>query len=326
MPTWGGILEELKELRKAGNPIPFDVVRRKYLSKLHEHTGRNIIIYMSQWSQPGVNDPENISIIEEDIQGLMEVIHGLEGKKLDLIIHSPGGSAEATEAMVNYLRTKFTNIRVVVPQAAMSAATMMACGADEIIMGKHSSLGPIDPQMLVYTQFGPKYAPAEAILDQFNLAKIECKDPENLGTWMPILSQYGPALLIECKNAQALSETLVSDWLEKYMFKDRDDASRIAHYIASYLSAHSEFKSHGRHICREKARSEIGLKILDLEEDQIYQDLVLSVFHATTHTFTGTPAVKIIENHLGKAFVKIERNIVFQAPPQVKEIQQEDNK
>ncbi len=42
----------------------------------------------------------------------------------------------------------------------------------------------------------------------------------------------------------------------------------------------------------------------DLEDDQNLQELVLSIFHATTHTFEGTPAVKIIENHLGNAFIK----------------------
>ncbi|MGB7956390.1 MAG: hypothetical protein WCF23_20650 [Candidatus Nitrosopolaris sp.] len=40
-----------------------------------------------------------------------------------------------------------------------------------------------------------------------------------------------------------------------------------------------------------------------MEDDQTFQDLILSVFHATTNTFTSG-IVKIIENHLGKAFVK----------------------
>jgi hypothetical protein len=49
----------------------------------------------------------------------------------------------------------------------------------------------------------------------------------------------------------------------------------------------------------------IGLIIDDLEQDQTLQDLVLSVFHASTLTFTTTPAAKIIENQNGKAFVKL---------------------
>ena len=81
----------------------------------------------------------------------MEVICGLSSSKLDLIVHSPGGSAEVTEALVSYIRTKFADVRVIVPQAAMSAATMLACSANTIMMGKHSFLGPIDPQFILAT-------------------------------------------------------------------------------------------------------------------------------------------------------------------------------
>jgi len=75
----------------------------------------------------------------------MEVMLELTGNTIDLILHSSGGSAEATEAIVKYLRSKFEHIRVIIPYGAMSAATMLACAADEIIMGKHSFIGPIDP-------------------------------------------------------------------------------------------------------------------------------------------------------------------------------------
>jgi len=56
-------------------------------------------------------------------------------------LHSPGGSIEAAEAIVTYLRSKFAHIRAIVPHSAMSAATMIAMACDEIVMGKHSFLG-----------------------------------------------------------------------------------------------------------------------------------------------------------------------------------------
>ena len=59
----------------------------------------------------------------------------------------------------------------------------------------------------------------------------------------------------------------------------------------------------------------MGLKIIRLEDDQKLQDLVLSVHHATSITFSATPAAKIIENHLGKAYVQLEQQIVVSAPP-----------
>lgn len=305
MPTWSGILGEILKSQQQGDPAPQDRVRRKYLAELHRYTRRPLILYATKWTQQAPNvSPEVVSIVDEDLQGIMEVVHGIPGAELDLILHSPGGSAEAAEALVTYLRSKFDRIRVVVPHLAMSAATIVACFADSIVMGKHSFLGPIDPQMIINTPLGQRMVPAEAIREQFERAKRECKDdPSLLAAWIPMLSQYGPDLLVQCENALAMSRTLVRTGLASYMFAGRPDAQRRAAAVARWLASHHYFKSHGRHIPRSVLEQR-GLRIERLEDDQQLQDLVLSVFHATTHTFDQTAAVKIIENHIGKAFIK----------------------
>jgi hypothetical protein len=304
MPTWGEILKELADSQKATAVPQFDQIRRKYLVLLHQHTKRATILYAAKFTQPDPNvSPQLVSIVDEDLQGLMEVIHGIPEPNLDLILHSPGGSLDAVEALVHYLRSKFTHIRVIIPQLAMSAATMIACAADEIVLGKHSFLGPIDPQLILTTPLGQRMVPGENILEQFKRAKKECQDPAQLGAWLPMLNQYGPDLLVSCKNAKALSKKLVREWLETWMFKDDRDGKGKAQRIANWLSSHSYFKSHGRHIPRQELEQK-KLNVTPLEKDQDFQDLVLSVFHATTHTFNGTPAVKILENHLGRAFIK----------------------
>ncbi len=314
MGKWGEILKELKAEREKGVMLPFDPVRRKYLKKLSEHTGRATILYATKWTQDANLPAGLLSISFEDVQGFVEVASDLSGDKLDLILHSPGGSAEATEALVKYLRTEFDHIRVIIPYAAMSAATMLACSADEVVMGTHSFIGPIDPQVIVHTRLGVRAVPAQAILAQFQLAKDECKeDPRKLGVWLPIVEQYGPALLVECEHAIDLSKTLVHEWLAKYMYANNTDAADTAKTVAATLADHSLFKSHGRHIDRQKAKS-IGLKIEDLEADKALHDLVLSVFHATTHTFDGTNAVKIIENNHGISFMKQVHAIAVPAP------------
>ena len=319
MPTWGEILVEFK------TPQDADSVRRKYISQLAAHVKRDVILYSTKWTDPSNVPPDVISITEEDVQGFMEVVHGLKNDKLDLILHSPGGSPVATEAIVKYLRKKFTSIRVIVPQGAMSAGTMFACAGNSIVLGKHSFLGPIDPQFILQTQLGNRMVPAQAILDQFEMAKNECKDTQNLGPWLPILSQYGPGLLIECKNAIALSRKLVGDWLAQYMFSGQKRATHKASILARTLADHKQYKSHGRHLSRDDCR-QLGLVIEDLEQDQILQDLVLSVFHASTITFNLTPAAKIIENHNGKAFVKLSggmrvpfqvQNLPLLQPPKI---------
>jgi len=284
---------------------PFDFVRRKYTQELATHTGRNVILYMSKWTQGGGVDPNLISITPEDVQAFMEVIHGLTGDQLDLVLHSPGGSAEAAESLVIYLRSKFKDVRVLIPHAAMSAATMMSCAANRLVMGKHSFIGPVDPQFILQTELGPQSVPAHAILEQFKLAKEQCSDPALLPSWIPILRQYGPALIVQCRFATDLAAELVGNWLTSYMLAKDPESDEKAKKVASTLVAHGTFKSHSRFIGREQAKS-LGLVIDDLEADQKLQDALLSVFHATTHTFNATPAVKLIENHQGKAFIKTQ--------------------
>ena len=289
----------------ANNGAPdFDGVRRRYLSKLYEYSNRNIILYASGWLQKqGVSEAAALSINDEDIHALMEVSQGLKGPDLDLILHSPGGSPETAEAIVSYLRSRFSHIRVIVPHLAMSAATMIACAANKIVLGKHSFLGPTDPQLLLMTQLGVRLVPAQAVLDQFDRAQRECADPKKLSAWLPMLSQYGPDLLERCEKALDMSKDLVQVWLETYMFKEEPERAKKAERISKWLADHKHFKSHSRHISRDKLEDR-QLKILPLERDKVMQDLSLSVFHATAHTFVGTPVVKIVESHTGRAFIK----------------------
>lgn len=304
-PSWGDVLNEIKIGLAVDGPHTLDIIRRKYLAKMSELSGRNTILYATRWTLPteGLN-PALTMVNNEDIHGFMEAIHDLDcSKGLDIVIHSPGGSPAAAEALVKYIRAKFSSVRVVVPQAAMSAATMLACSSDSIVMGKHSVLGPVDPQFTIMTPLGVKMVPAVAVLDQFKRAQEECKDPQKLASWLPMLSQYGPSFLVECENAISLSKELVSQWLVNYMFKGDADALDKAKAIAEKLSDHNSMLSHGRPLDCATIRS-YGLKVDELEANQEFQDAVLSTFHATMHTFNFTPVVKIIENNTGKAYVK----------------------
>ena len=316
MATWGALLKEIQHLSANGRKNPHDLVRRKALADLHTHTKRNTILYASGHLQNQQSEPGLVSIVGEDIEGFMEVLHRLKGSGLDLILHSPGGSPEATEAIVKYLRSKFRDIRVIVPHEAMSAATMLACAAKRLVMGRQSYLGPIDPQLQRSTNQGIQMIPAQAILDQFDQAKKECvEDQINLRTWIPILEQYGPALLKQCENSIALSRELVSTWLETGMFENQSDRKERAERIAAALADHQKLRTHGRPLGADDLRL-MGLEIEQLEDDQSLQDKVLTVYHATMHTFAGTPATKIIENHKGNSFIKLQQTTLMVAPGQ----------
>ncbi len=188
---------------------------------------------------------------------------------------------------------------------------MIACAADEIVLGKHSFLGPTDPQLVLPTSLGVRAVPAQAILDQFDRAQRECSDPAKLSAWLPMLSQYGPDLLVQCESALDMSKDLVRTWLETYMFQGMEDRSQRSEEISGWLAGRDNFKSHSRHIPRIEIE-EHQLKVFRLESDQALQDTALSVFHATTHTFSGTPSAKIVESHTGRAFIK--KHIVQPVP------------
>lgn len=162
MPAWGSVLSEIAK-RQQGGQQAVDFIRRKYLKQLHQHTGRNVIAYYSGWLFRPQTTP-NLTVGDDDMNAFMAAVHQLKRDKgLDLILHTPGGDIAATEALVKYLWVMFNkDIRVIVPQLAMSAGTMIACSARCIVMGKQSSLGPIDPQI--------GGVPAQGVLDEFQMA------------------------------------------------------------------------------------------------------------------------------------------------------------
>lgn len=315
MPSWGEILAEVQasatDRGEAGPDL--DGIRHKYLAQLHALTGNAVIAYSSGWLQ-GKGGLISTGVTGEDVHGFMQVCHDVEERSLDLILHSPGGQPEAAEQIVEYLRTQFDYIRCFVPMQAKSAATMIALGCDEIVMGHHSELGPIDPQIAISTPEGVRQGAAHAIIRDFERARAETAESVSaLPAWTPILRSYVGGLLETCRQATQLSMDLVEGWLQRWMLTHEDlgldEAQRIemARHVAEYFgseASYERFRTHGRPI-RLTHLEELGLRTRQLGDDDELQDAVLSVFHATAITFNG-PATKIVENHLRSMWVKIQ--------------------
>lgn len=109
MATWGEVLRAVQEsAEQRGSLGPdLDGIRLGYIDALRTISGRAVIVYASGWlGKSGFSDPA-LTVEPDDVHALMECCNGVEERDLDLIIHSPGGSAEAAEQMLNYLRTQF---------------------------------------------------------------------------------------------------------------------------------------------------------------------------------------------------------------------------
>ena len=318
MPDWNDVFQEIQNLQQQSLSVAeankraaastVDSVRHKYLEQLFDYTDRNVIAYYSGWlSKPGIEQQE---INDEDKNGFMMAVHDLDRDKgLDLILHTPGGVIASTQSLTDYLHQMFgDNIRAIIPQIAMSAGTMLACSCRSILMGKHSNIGPIDPQM--------NGIPAHGVIAEFRRACKEVKeDPSTADVWANIIRQYTPGFLGQCQNAIDWSEDFVRDQLKQVMFgpngapkKDgkpftNQGAAQRVGQIVRKLSDYSDNKTHSRHIHVDECE-QIGLNIERLEGDDKLQDLVLTVHHCYMHALMNTRSIKMIENHLGTAFVK----------------------
>ncbi len=295
MPNWNQTLSELQ----ANSKGPHDLLRLKYLRMLHKHTGRNIIVYYSGWLQKAGVRGVDFGINDSDKTGFMTCSHQVDKSKgLDLILHTPGGDVAATESIIDYLHSLYDgNIRAIIPQLAMSGGTLMALSCKQIIMGKQSSIGPVDPQIA--------NMPAQGILEEFKRAVTEIQtNPASLPLWQQIISKYWPTLIVSCEHAIDWSDSLLRGYLTKCMFEGDDEEERVAkiNQIAELLGKQSTSKNHSRHINPTIAKS-LGINVINLEDDPRLQDIVLTLHHALNHTFSQTHTAKIIENHKGIAFV-----------------------
>jgi hypothetical protein len=301
--TWESVRLELNCTRTAQGQIDYDSVRRDKLAALAAHTNRPAVLYATDFlNESRARQVQGaVALTHEDVRGLAEVVRGLEGDALDLILHSPGGSPEAAESIVAVLRSQFQKVRVLVPVMAKSAATMIALSANEILMPLSAELGPIDPQFLLSDgRGGQRMTPAQAIIDDVQRAQqaFIAQQPD-APVWMMQVQGQPPGLYQQALNAVQLSKQLVKGWLEKYMFAGEHEAAKMAQAIVDFLGDHNRFLSHARRV-DIKDLADMGAKISNITDvDRQLWQLLEELWYAVEHTFQGGSVFKMWENSKG---------------------------
>lgn len=120
--------------------------RKKFITDIEKERGSKVIVFFC-----GDRPLAPTAIADDAIRPMYEHLRALEQKpeRLDLYLYSLGGVMETPWKIVTMLREFCTELSVVVPYKAYSAATMISLGADKISMIEKSELGPIDPQLNV---------------------------------------------------------------------------------------------------------------------------------------------------------------------------------
>ena len=207
--------------------------------------------------------------------------------KLLVIIDTPGGIVEVAERIVSTLRHHYEEVEFLIPDRAMSAGTVLTMSGDAILMDYFSRLGPIDPQLLIEDK--PIVTSVLSYLEQF-ARLVEKSQAGSLTTAeLVLLQKLDLADLRQYELAAELSINLIREWLVHYKFKDwathsstgqpvtQGEKEAKAEEIARALNNQARWGSHNRGIDRG-VLTELGLKIDNLENDQILSNLVKEYF------------------------------------------------
>jgi hypothetical protein len=119
--------------------------RRALITELEGLRGSRVVCYVLSDRQGAT-----AQIADDAVRPLYDHLRAIgHCEKLDLFLYSIGGLTDVPWRIVSMIRESAETFDVIVPYRAMSAATMIALGADHILMGPKGELGPIDPQFSV---------------------------------------------------------------------------------------------------------------------------------------------------------------------------------
>ncbi len=211
-----------------------DSSRQRLIASIEkQRNSRVIILVHRQETMSLLGFPIMRYIDVDDSEEVIRAIHMTDPEvPLDLVLHTPGGIALAAYQIAHAIKNRSGKITVFVPHYAMSGGTLIALAADEIVMGEHAVLGPVDPQIGEY--------PAASLLKLVETKPISDIDDR---TW--VLADIGRKALEQLRSQ-------VRYLLEgKY---DREKVDELAAVLSEgrwthdYPITYGEAKSLGLHV------------------------------------------------------------------------------
>lgn len=190
-------------------------------------------------------------------------------KKISLFLYTRGGDTSAARNIVNLLRMYCDELQVIVPHKAHSSGTIISLGANEVVMTKQATLGPIDPSL--HTALNPRVADGslfpvsvEAVKGYLEFAKNELSitDDASLASIFEKLTDFvHPLVLGEVYRSKAQIQMMAEKLLQNQV-TDPEKIKKIIDFLCS------ESGSHDYTINRREAQNELGLNIKKPSADQ----------------------------------------------------------
>ncbi|KJS46068.1 SDH family Clp fold serine proteinase [Desulfosporosinus sp. BICA1-9] len=226
--------------------------RLAYIKRLEELRDSKVLVYFSY-------TPLDDTILVPLYKQLEEIGHT---QRIDLILHSYGGSVDTPYKVVMLIREFCEEFAVIVPFVAKSAASMLVLGADEVVMGPISELGPIDP-LVKHPVYKDVLIPVQAVwhcLDYLKRSISNCADLEVAALLVtPLLNMLDPLLIGDYEKTIKASRQYAETLLSRYMLKD------LPEQVQKVTQALTEgYFSHGYPIGRREAK-DLGLNVTEAQ-------------------------------------------------------------
>lgn len=238
--------------------------RIKIYKKIEKKRGNPLIVYVTS-QRKGASGSMASDAVEEFIDQI-ELIDGEKNRNIDLYIESTGGDPLTSWRIISLLRTKFEKITVLVSHSAFSAATLLALGADEIIMGPYASLGPIDPQITTKKSDGStQQFGYEDVISFLNFVKEEGGLTEQQYIQVALdklCAVVEPTALGFAKRSSSLSVSMGEKMLQMHM----TDSEKKLQAGTIAMKLNKSFFNHGHALGRKDAKA-IGLNVENMDKD-----------------------------------------------------------
>ena len=187
-------------------------------------------------------------------------------ERLCAMLHSPGGDADAAyqiARLLNRLAEKNNaELYFLIPRMAKSAATLLACSGDEILMTRIAELGPIDPQIMTPTG---RWVSARTVRDSIN-ELLEIVEQRRRLSSDRLSALFRELPLMEIGQFNRLikyARNLLAELLKVRMLRGANQS--VVRDVCKKLTEGYEY--HGRPIMADEARN-LGLKVRLLTDDQ----------------------------------------------------------
>jgi hypothetical protein len=255
------------EAGPGGQPPATHDVLNGLISALEATRNSRVLVY---WTTPLARMSEAAVLpLYDQLTSIGHVDH------FDLFLQTGGGDTEVPWRMVSLIREFCETFTVIVPHRAASSGTLLALGADEIVMTPLSVLGPIDPSRThpLLPRRDDETEPEPVSVQDMRHAMQFIRDamghsdeseetpytPEAMAQiFSALFDKLHPLVIGAIEQSYALSKLIGTRCLETHM-DPASEADAIREIVDTLCD---DFKSHQYQIPRVEARR-VGLKVKD---------------------------------------------------------------